>query len=320
MDWCDSTWSPVTGCRNGCEYCYARSIVNRYKGYDAPGGKGITTKCPLKRAELSEPLTVTRADGKERKAPYPFGFEPTLHRYKLDIPRKWKKPRTIFVCSMADLFGEWVPDFWIEEVFEACKAAPQHRYIFLTKHPARLIEYAQRHPGEINCNGDKWLFGTTVNVTADMSGRGLDLANFAPYFKSGDRFLSIEPIQEAFTGTALHNLSCFDWIIVGAETGNRKGRVKPPKAWIDAIAEVCTANGVPIFMKESLRELMGADFRQELPWPTLQAKSCAFCKWLTDEFTSVCFNDESERCADFVSDTDTCEHWEQRQEGGTDSE
>jgi protein gp37 len=43
---------------------------------------------------------------------------------------------------MADLFGEWVPDEWIKEVFRACEEAPQHRYLFLTKNPERLNQIA----------------------------------------------------------------------------------------------------------------------------------------------------------------------------------
>ena len=57
-----------------------------------------------------------------------------------------------------------------------------------------------------------------------------------------------------------------DWVIIGAETGNRKGKVTPDKRWIMRIAENCAISGVPVFMKESLREIMGEDFRQELPW------------------------------------------------------
>jgi len=313
IDWCDSSWNPVTGCYHECPYCYARDMARRFGGHlNSDDGKAQQWI-----HELEKPMhrTEDMGDGIERIGaimPYPYDFEPTFHRYALKKIRQWKKPRTIFVCSMADLFGDWVPDSWIHEVFKACEEAPRHRYIFLTKNPKRLIEYAERHPCEININGNNWLFGTTVNVTADMSGRGLDLANFGNYSQSSDKFLSIEPIQEEFTGIALRNLSCFDWIIVGAETGNRKGRVKPPREWIDAIAAECEKNGVPIFMKESLREIMGDGFKQELPWPTLEAHSCFYCKWLTDEFTSICWNDESERCADFVDFTDTCEHWEEQ--------
>lgn len=32
IEWCDSTWNPVTGCLHGCEYCYARQIAERFRG------------------------------------------------------------------------------------------------------------------------------------------------------------------------------------------------------------------------------------------------------------------------------------------------
>ena len=72
IDWCDMSWNPITGCRHGCEYCYARRMAERFGGYDDDKG-GITTQNPLRRAELHEPLTVTRK-GKAANAPYPFGF------------------------------------------------------------------------------------------------------------------------------------------------------------------------------------------------------------------------------------------------------
>ena len=89
--------------------------------------------------ELDKPKHIMRKNGLH-KAPYPWFFLPTLHRYRLDQPSKWSEPRTIFVCSMADLFGKWVPDEWITEVFRACDAAPRHRYMFLTKNPKRYAE------------------------------------------------------------------------------------------------------------------------------------------------------------------------------------
>ena len=98
IDWADSTWNPVTGCLHGCEYCYARKIAERFKG-----------GCEFVAHGTPEPLTWVVDDPGKRengqKAVYPFGFDPTFHRYKLDEPKRWTKPRTIFVCSMADLFG-----------------------------------------------------------------------------------------------------------------------------------------------------------------------------------------------------------------------
>lgn len=34
IEWCDSTWNPVVGCKHGCEYCYAKRIAERFCGYD----------------------------------------------------------------------------------------------------------------------------------------------------------------------------------------------------------------------------------------------------------------------------------------------
>ena len=113
IDWCDTTWNPVTGCLHGCEYCYARRIVERF------GGLAPDNECH----ELEERNRDTRG----KADPYPFGFAPTLHRYRLNQPKEWTEPRTIFVCSMADLFGDWVPLDWIQQVFAACREAPQHR-------------------------------------------------------------------------------------------------------------------------------------------------------------------------------------------------
>lgn len=152
IEWCDSTWNPVTGCMHGCVYCYARQMANRFKGYD---------KITLPDTSISKGQHVLEVPAAKRGkvAPYPFNFDPTFHRYHLDEPQKWKNPRTIFVCSMTDLFGDWVPDEWIEAVFEACGKAPQHRYLFLTKNPKRYIELADN--GKLPQNKNMW-YGISI--------------------------------------------------------------------------------------------------------------------------------------------------------------
>lgn len=253
IDWCDATWNPVTGCKHGCEYCYARRIAERFGAKQMP----IFADYPV----LHEPVRCTDTYAYMRDAgistgkiqPYPFGFLPTFHRYKLDEPQHWKKPRNIFVCSMADLFGEWVPDEWIEEVFQACEAAPQHRYLFLTKNPKRYVDLYRKNILPI---GQGYWYGTTVTSPEQ------------PFFYSNvpddnpHTFVSIEPIMGSF-GIIKDRP---EWVIIGAETGNRKGKVVPCKEWIDGIAEACKRFRTPIFMKESLHGLMGEDFRQEFPW------------------------------------------------------
>ena len=113
IEWCDMTWNPVTGCRHECEYCYARRVAARF-GTQLPDGSGYP--------EAHD--GTHRLEQKVKGNPYPYLFEPTFLPFRLKEPERKTKPQTIFVCSMADLFGAWVPDEWIEEVFEACKKAP----------------------------------------------------------------------------------------------------------------------------------------------------------------------------------------------------
>lgn len=80
IEWCDSTWNPVTGCRHGCPYCYAQRIAKRYGGWTT-SGKKTTDNFFKDPPELQGPLLLKRNDGKVVNAPYPFGFTPTFHRY-----------------------------------------------------------------------------------------------------------------------------------------------------------------------------------------------------------------------------------------------
>ena len=259
IDWCDSSWNPVTGCYHDCQYCYARRIANRDGGFHLdPVGDSVTVydaRSEKPVIELDNQLSRIDKNGTVRAAPYPYGFRPTLHRYRLDQPSTWSEPRTIFVCSMADLFGEWVPEEWIEEVFKACEAAPQHRYLFLTKNPNRLNQFArdgklpQQHGYGYTATDDGMLWRFVH--ASDCLIKNL--------------FVSIEPILKPMQ-------PCFsthtpaDWVIIGAETGGRKDKVAPERDWIMNIARECSYSGRPIFMKDSLRELMGDDFKQEFPW------------------------------------------------------
>lgn len=255
IDWCDSSWNPVTGCLHGCEYCYAKRMVERF-GWETD-------------AEMLHDVHLPQRNAIGNINPYPYGFAPTILRYKLDEPQKWTEPRTIFVCSMGELFGEWVPDEWIDEVFRATQQATQHRYLFLTKNPERYGEWLERfEEGRIegldiieNC----WLGASASNNDE------LERAN-----RSMACWLSLEPIRERidteedqfmefrpYDGAELRR---WEWVVIGAETGNSKNRVRPEKEWIDDIVRVCKVYGTPVFMKESLRELMGSDFIQEFPW------------------------------------------------------
>ena len=249
IEWSTMTWNPVTGCYHGCKYCYARRIAERFKAKHIYGA-GINVAylgCPFMN------------DGK--KEPYPFGFKPTFHAYRLDEPQLVKEGQNIFVCSMADLFGEWVPDEWITRVFDACKAAPQHTYLFLTKNPERYSDLMEK--GLLPDLPNFW-YGTTVTGSGDR---------FAWFDRFANWYLSVEPLLSPMGtyGCGPAEAGAMEkgalpppgthpgWVIIGAETGNRKGKVVPQKEWIDNIVAKCRMMGAKVFMKDSLIPIVGEE-------------------------------------------------------------
>lgn len=289
IDWCDSTWNPVTGCLHGCEYCYARGIAQRFSGVKIGNFNGNI-------CELDEPYRRS-LDGKIN--PYPYEFMPTFHRYRLN-DYIGKKGRNIFVCSMGDLFGKWVPDDWKIEVLDDCKKSPQHNYIFLTKDPiGYCIWPTKKYPKfrETEVYTDNMWLGVTYTGKERLEGHyqeweignGLTTwSNFWYLWRMSEailptrahKFMSIEPLScdicevedERESGKLLEHFllpngykSFFEWIIVGAETGRRKNKVVPKREWIEKLLKLCRKAEVPIFMKSSLSEIWREPLIQEFP-------------------------------------------------------
>jgi len=229
IDWCESTWNPITGCKNGCEYCYAAKYAKRLIG------------------DWSDKYDISGIHPREFS-------EVRFHLYRLKQPQHWKKRRNIFVCSMADMFGDWIPDELIKKIFDACEAAPQHRYLFLTKNPRR---YTELYKKDILSRNENFWFGTTV------TSRETEFW----YNREHPHFISIEPITDDYGEypCALDTL----WVIIGAETGNRKGKVIPKREWIETIVQRCRENEIPVFMKNSLAKIWGEPLIQEFPWETV---------------------------------------------------
>ena len=269
IEWCDSTWNPITGCRHKCPYCYARRMAQRFAGYDpcySAGVTGLNNGCfdlGEKEQKYKYHIGSDGKPGRKAAAPYPFGFEPTMHRYRLNQPQKWKDPQTIFVCSMADLFGDWVPDDWIMRVFDACCDAPHHRYLFLTKNPKR---YGQLARAGLLPQRDNFWYGSTLDSMKSKRYPGRILDN---------TFVSIEPLTERMD-VGLGSFGGDRWIIIGAETGQRKEKVVPEKEWVDTICAAADLTRAAVFMKDSLIPIVGEEnMRRELPWMTQAAKGAA---------------------------------------------
>jgi protein gp37 len=253
IDWADYTFNPVTGCYHKCPYCYARKMADRFKPKDCESWASLANmqqnEFPIVEAEKMCP-------------PFPQGFIPTLYYGRLNEPQHIKKSQNIFVCSMADLFGEWVPDEWIKQVFEACKKAPQHRYLFLTKNPKRYVQFDEYNEEPIK--NQNMFFGATATNEKQLK--------TAVYYKVD--FISFEPLME-WIGvdewlTSGNLTPMIKWAIIGGETGNRNGKVVTKKRWVKDIVDVCKRLSIPVFLKDSLATIWGEPLIQEYPWGTVQ--------------------------------------------------
>lgn len=206
IEWTDRTWNPITGCTKvspGCAHCYAEVMTRRLK-----------------------------AMGVEK---YANGFQVTLHNDCLDEPLAWRKPHTIFVCSMSDLFHKDVPFGFVDKVMDTIRRTPQHRYQLLTKRAERMAEYFLTHDVPQNV----WL-GVTVEAQCSKSRIDCLRVLDAPI-----RFLSCEPLIEDLGKLDLSNIN---WVIVGGESGPQARPMK--REWIDSIQEQTEAQGGLFFFKQ----------------------------------------------------------------------
>jgi protein gp37 len=218
IEWTDATWNPVTGCTEvspGCDHCYARTFAERWRGI--PGH------------------------------PYEQGFDLRLWPERLDYPRRWKKPRRIFVNSMSDLFHKDIPDEFIFNVFTTMVQANWHTYQVLTKRPSRLanmIEKLSVHLQSLGLSGKQWpihmWFGVSVE-TVQYHWRVEQLRKVP----AAVRFISAEPLLGS-----LHNIELdgIHWIIAGGESGVGHRYCNPD--WVRELRDKCETKGVAFFFKQ----------------------------------------------------------------------
>lgn len=206
IEWTEATWNPVTGCTkisDGCKHCYAHTMAKRL-----------------------------HAMGNHR---YVNGFEVTLHPDLVETPLKWKKPRTIFVNSMSDLFHKDVPFEFIRSVFETMEKASWHTFQVLTKRSDRLAEIAPHLPWPSNV----W---QGVSVENDKVLHRIDDLRKVP---AKTRFLSCEPLIGPLDNM---NLDGIHWVIVGGESGF--GARVMEANWVRSIRDQCHEQNVAFFFKQ----------------------------------------------------------------------
>ena len=206
IEWTESTWNPITGCTKispGCKHCYAERMSKRLEAMGSPN--------------------------------YTNGFRLTIHPDSLHLPLQWKKPQTIFVNSMSDLFHRDVPLPFIQEVFRVMNEAHWHQFQILTKRADRLLELSP----QLSWTRNIWL---GVSVENDQYVHRIDLLRQT---SAHIKFLSLEPLL----GPLPHlRLGQIDWVIVGGESGPGARPMDP--SWVKGIRDQCVKADVPFFFKQ----------------------------------------------------------------------
>jgi protein gp37/ParB-like chromosome segregation protein Spo0J len=214
IGWAMHSWNPVTGCKHTCTYCYARSLALK----------------------------------PEMKPYYPAGFTPLFHHERLDAPRNTPVPQRaqddpafgrVFVCSMADLFGAWVPQEWIDRVVASTVANPQWEYLYLTKFPQRYDRLQLPASGWIGASVDEQHRAEpTLAAMRKVSGVKV-------------KWLSLEPLLEPIKFSTLEGI---DWIVIGAQSENigQNPVFAPNFEWVADLVATARRDGCKVWMKNNL--------------------------------------------------------------------
>jgi protein gp37 len=209
IEWATDVWNPVRGCTPvsiGCANCYAARMATRFAGEGGPY-EGFAAK--------------GRWTGNVRVIPE-----------ALDLPRRWRKPRRVFVNSMSDLLHESVTDSVIADVAEVIRDCPQHVFQVLTKRSGRLAQF------DIDWPSNAWV-GVSVEDT-DVVKRIDDLRPISAVVK----WVSFEPL----IGPVAPNLDGIAWAVVGGESG--PGCRPMEEHWVQAIFDECRRYGTAFFFKQ----------------------------------------------------------------------
>jgi len=206
IEWTEATWNPVTGCNQvspGCAHCYAKTFAERWRGIPAH--------------------------------PYQQGFDLRLWPERLAAPLRWKKPKTIFVNSMSDLFHEDIPHSFLRAVFDTMAAAHWHTFQILTKRDHHLAELAH----DIDWPPNVWM-GVSIE-----NRRFVHRADILREVPAAVRFISAEPLLGPLENL---DLTGIDWLIAGGESGPGHRRIDPD--WLRTLRDRCVEQDVAFFFKQ----------------------------------------------------------------------
>jgi len=236
IEWTECTWNPVVGCKHGCWYCYARQQVKRFR----------------QRCEKC------------------YTFEPHIHPERIFDPLRRRKPATIFVVSMGDLWGDWVPAAWIDAVLDVIHACPQHTFLALTKNPERYYEFVK--PWNHILQENLWC-GITITGSRDLE-RIETASLLMPAHQK--KFISFEPLLDDAAAILddmgldyVGDATIWDAIIIGPL--NKRGHDPvTQREWVERIMDVAQTAGVPVILKDACEKIgfTKAEIKahQQTPW------------------------------------------------------
>lgn len=240
------TWNPVAGCLHGCKWtmpdgqvaeCYAKSVAER--------------------------LAVSA---------YPHGFEHHYwHPERLEEPLKVKEEAGIFLDSMSDLMGRWVPDEQVQAVLDVCREAHWHTFMLLTKNAPRLRKF--RFPPNVwvgVSSPPDFMYGEQLTQyqkekmlrTALGVLEGVSLYGHMP----NTTWMSFEPLSWDLYKIVAGSPNALDWAVIGAASNGAK-KYAPDEGHLRTLVEVLDNDGVPIFFKGNMKssEWARENWREEFP-------------------------------------------------------
>ncbi len=250
IEWTDATWNPVRGCSRvseGCRNCYAERFAHRFSGKGQP----------------YEGLTVLGNDGPR------WSGKLMMVEEHLEDPLRWKRPRSIFVNSMSDLFHEDLDHHYIHKVFNVMQEAQHHRFQILTKRPERMYQFVEwwcMQHAESAETFKKVFHHVWFGVSCENQATADDRIHWLLATPAAVRWVSLEPLlgsidlEAIYGGTryfpkinALESREAglpakLDWVVVGGESGPGARPMNP--SWVRSIRDACTEFEVPFFFKQ----------------------------------------------------------------------
>jgi protein gp37 len=252
IEWTDASWTPIR----------AKNLATGKLGWHCEHDTTGCIHC------YSEAMNLRLGTGLPFKPGHRKDIEIFLDEKMLQAPFHWKKPRMVFVCSMTDLFAEFMKDEWINEIFAVIRHCPQHTFQVLTKRAERLLHYSRdnRHP-------ESWpLSNVWFGVSCERQEEADERIAFLLQTPAVVRFISAEPLlapidlrsirwpkdhigfpesddlSDGRDGLRLINGTKLDWVIVGGESGYDARPMHPE--WARNIRDQCAAAGVEFFFKQ----------------------------------------------------------------------